>query len=82
MCALTTAVVAIAASQASVVGQPGDLGNQIRACRPGEDFEGEYRVIVCKAGVRVVRVELEYELRDADFVLTKSRRVKRGLGGS
>lgn len=126
MCALATAVVAIAASQASVVGQSRDLGNQIaaspalleeagaiehafehcldnvdptmsdrelmlavsRACKPGEDFEGEYRVIICKVGVRenngvrVVRVELEYELREADFVLTKSLRVKRELGGN
>ena len=126
MCALATAVVAIAASQASVVGQPGNLGNQTatppalleeagaiehafehcldnadpamsdrelmlavsRACKPGEDFEGEYRVLICKVGVRednwarVVRVEIEYELREADFVLTKSLKVKRELGGN
>ena len=59
-----------------------------RACGPGEDFEGEYRVIICKVGarenngVRVVRVELEYELRDAGFVLTKSLGVKREIEGN
>lgn len=58
-----------------------------RACRPGDDFEGEYRVIICRVGVRegdgvrVVRVELEYELRDSDFVLTRSLEIRRGLGG-
>lgn len=126
MCALVTAAVAITASQASFVGQPGDLENQIatppalleeagaierafehcldnldpamsdrelmltvsQACRPGENFEGEYRVIICKIGVkeskgiRMMRVEIEYELRNGDFVLTKSLEIKREFEGN